>query len=56
MMHLTLKRLGVTKSLEVRFGGGCEHPCRDRGVRRKYGSGTVRGLTGVGNKIWSVKK
>jgi hypothetical protein len=30
MMHLTLKRLEASRSLEVRWGGGWGHPYGDR--------------------------
>jgi hypothetical protein len=37
MMHLTLKRLEVAESLEVRRDREWGHPHGDRGVGRKYG-------------------
>jgi hypothetical protein len=38
MMHLTLKRLEASGSLEVRWGGWWGHPCRDGGrVKRRCG-------------------
>jgi hypothetical protein len=43
-MHLTLKRMEVPESLEVRWGGGWEHPCGD-GVwwRGGVGCGAEKG-------------
>jgi hypothetical protein len=43
MMHLTLKRLEAPGSLEVRWGGGWEHPCGDWEVGRGMECETVRG-------------
>jgi hypothetical protein len=56
MMYLTLKRLEAPESLEVRWGGGWEHPHGDRWVGRRYemwNSWTVD--WGGSDKIWSVK-
>jgi hypothetical protein len=54
MMHL--KRLEAPGSLEVRWGGRWGHTSGDRvGWVGGVGCRTVRGWTGVGNKIWSVK-
>jgi hypothetical protein len=57
MMHLTLKRLEVPGSLEVRWGGWWGHPCGDRvggeevwDVEQSEG-----GWGGAGNEILSVK-
>jgi hypothetical protein len=56
MMYLTLKKLEAPGSLEVRWDGGgdihMETGVWEGGVR----GGTVRGWTGEGDKIWSVKK
>jgi hypothetical protein len=46
MMHLTLKRLEVPGSLEVRWGWGWGHPQGDRMCRGGMGYGTVGGWTG----------
>jgi hypothetical protein len=46
MMHITLKRLEVLGSLEVRWGGRWGHPHGDRGWRGGVGCGTVRGWMG----------
>ena len=47
MMHLTLKRLEVPGSLEVRWGGGWEHP---------HGDGGGMGGGGGGVEVWDVEQ
>ena len=37
MMHLTLSRLKVPGTLEVRWDGAWGHPCGDRRIGRTYG-------------------
>jgi hypothetical protein len=53
MMHLTLKRLEVPGSLEVRWGG-CGGIHIETGMWRRYGMRNSQRVDG-GNKIWSVK-
>jgi hypothetical protein len=55
MMHLTLKRLEATGSLEVRCGGDIH--VETGGWKGGMGCGTVGEVDGGwGNKIWSVKE
>jgi hypothetical protein len=57
MKYLTLKRLEIPESLELRWGGGWGHPSGD-GVGWGGGVGCEQlegGWEGVGNGIWSVK-
>jgi hypothetical protein len=51
-MHLTLKRLEASESLEVWWGRGrgWEHPRGVRGAEQRY-----RRVDWKGNKIWSLK-
>jgi hypothetical protein len=56
MMHLILKRLKAPGSLDVRWVGGCGHPCADRGVGKRCGMWSSQRVEGwAGNVIWSVK-
>jgi hypothetical protein len=55
-MHLTLKRLEVPRSLEVRWDLGWGHPCADGGgVGRRCGMWSIQRVDEeLGNGIWSV--
>jgi hypothetical protein len=56
MMHLTLKRLEVPRSLEVRWYGRLGHSSGDKGIGRRYGMWSSRRVDGgMENGIWSVK-
>jgi hypothetical protein len=54
MMYLTLKRLEAPRSLELRWGGRCEHPCGD-GVGWEGGlkCGAVGGWVGRDGE-WNI--
>ena len=55
-MPLTLKRLEAPGSLEVKWGGGGGiHVETGWSLDDSCSFGTVRGVLGVGNGIWSVK-
>jgi hypothetical protein len=58
MMHLTLKRMEAPGDLEVRWGGGWEHPCGDRGYEEEVWNvewSNSRWCVCVENRLWSVK-
>jgi hypothetical protein len=51
MMHLTLKRLEASESLEVRWVGGGDIHMETEGWGGGMECGTVGGWTGTGDKI-----
>jgi hypothetical protein len=56
IMHLTLRRLEASRSLEGRRGRGYGHSHGGRGMGRRYGMWNSRRVNwDGGNKIWSVK-
>jgi hypothetical protein len=56
MMHLTLKRLEVPGSIEVRWGGGMKHPHGVGWGGRRCGMwNSWKDNWGAENGIWSVK-
>jgi hypothetical protein len=51
IMHLTLKRLQSSGSLEVRWGWGWGHPCGDREMGRRFWMWSSRRM----ERGWGIK-